>query len=230
MAVTDTLLVTLAEARTWASSEVSLFATSDDYAAACIKSSQEVLRSVLGYDPFVHYEGRRRLAWYSPEADGIPYIWQGPGGAPIVQVSADAYLPEGEVAGYYTLVIGADGHSVEVDPEDPLPSHADFFEGWRGSFHSLDGAGSTVDLNGLPGLAGLTTLPAEVPLAIKTAILMGAVYIARQGSFVGVQTSEIDIGAQVKRMESLAPYNAAGGPELVRMLATQAHAYRRLYV
>lgn len=213
-------------------------------AASYLAAAQALLASVLGYDPLVHrvtrYRPRRwRNRAAEPVALGVPLLeaepWEayGPTPAPVVQASAAAYVPAGEASDYYTVAINADGAGFEVAADNPLPPALDLYEGWRGSHHVLTSPGAgQYALTALPGLSGLTTLPPEVPEALRAALCAAAVYLARQADRLGVVTVSTDVGAQVRTVETLAAANDVNtligrAPEAVASLRTAAFRYIR---
>lgn len=218
----------------------------DTYALQALTAAQGVLASVLGYQPLFHKTARYRLRFrrppveegslttvgYLPLVDEVYRAW-GTGG-PIVVVTTDPYRPTGEATGYYTTAISADMSEVEVFESDILPPAADLIEGWRGSHHVLELGVSpgTYETEVADVVPGLEVLPPLVPDELKTAICEAAVYIARRADRAGVFSSELDLGAQVKRTETLAALNDVNTligrtPELVALMRTYAHRYRR---
>jgi hypothetical protein len=159
----------------------------------------------------------------------VPYRALG-NGPPIVQVDASDYE---DTPGYYTVAISADGLSLEVLTSDPLPYVLDVFEGWRGVNHSITGAGSTIDLNTLPGLTDLTVLPAEAPQLVKAVIMDAATYLARYATTVGQQSYTLDLGAQIKTSENVAALNDVnsliGRTNELTAIYARCHRWRRVH-
>jgi len=238
MAVADTLLVTPAELLAYSRSEVAALedVAPDGYGALVLAAAQASLASYLGYDPFVHRVVRFRPTWYV--ASGMPTTYEpfaalGPGGA-VVQVDASEYE---ETPGTYTVTIAADGAvgypvAVEVEASDPLPPALDVWAGWRSSNHTLDGAGGTVALTSLPGLADLEALPPLPPPDVRAALCHAALYLARYATQAGLSAQTVDLGAQVKTVETVAAMNDVnvliGQTPEITAIYQRCHRHRRV--
>lgn len=232
MATADTLLVRPFELRTWQRDEL-VALQADSYAESVLGAAQDGLADYLGFDPFIHKVVRFQPSWSMP--GGMPSTYQPwtalGAGAPIVQVSAASYE---ETEGYYTVSVASGARHLEVLTTDPLPPLVDLYQGWRSSQHSLDGAGETIDLTGLDDLEDLAALPPVVPSVIHAALCNAATYLARYATQAGMSSYTVDLGSQVKTVETVTPMNAANAlsgrtSELGAIYGT-CHRYRRLTV
>lgn len=221
--LSDTLLVTATELQAFQRNELSALDT-DSYAEEMLAQAQGGLERYLGYNPFVNKITRFEPEWKRRViSEYVPYetlVY----GAPVVQVDATDYESS---SGYYTVAISADGFKMEVTPSNPLPLVVDVWAGWRSSNHNLDGSDSKVDLTELDGLDELSALPPEVPSLMKAALCNAAVYYARYAVKLGLNSYSVDLGAQVKQVETV--IGLEGKSEL-EAIYSQCHKYRRFSV